>query len=95
MNKSITITLNSDGTWGSSDMSDINERASEANLEQLIADAVAADYPGFDVEVSSAQVGRTEIVFYDGTNEPTDNEEEDIRETIGGIWETWDWVVYK
>lgn len=93
MNKSITITLNDDGTWGDTDLSGIDTVASEANLEQMIADAVAADYPGFDVEVSSAQVGRTKIVFYDGTNEPTDDEEEDIRETIGGIWETWDWVV--
>lgn len=93
MNKSIEITLNSDGTWGDTDMSDINERASEAKLEQMVADAVAADYPGFDVEVSSAQVGRTEIDIDD--DEYTDKDVENIRDIIGAVWETWDWVVEK
>ena len=95
MGKSIAITLNSDGTWGDTDLSNINERASESKLEQMIADAVAKDYAGFNVEVSSAQVMNTKIEIYDGTNEPTDNDVEDILEIVGDVWGTWDWVVEK
>lgn len=93
MKKSITITLNSDGTWGDTDLSNIDTRASESKLEQMVADAIASEYPGFEVEVDSDQLMNTKILFYDGTNEPKDDEEESIRETIGKIWGTWDWVV--
>ncbi len=93
MNKSITITLNSDGTWGDTDLSNINEQESESKLEQMIADAVAKDYKGFNVEVSSAQIMNTKIEIYDGTDESTDDDVENIREIAGDVWATWDWVV--
>jgi hypothetical protein len=93
MKKSIEITLNSDGTWGDTDMDGIDAKASEAKLEQMIADAVVAEYEGYEVEVSSAQLMNTKVEIYDGTNEPTDDDVENIRETVGYVWSSWDWVI--
>ena len=81
----IVIKINSDGVWGDTEMGGINERASEKKLEQMVADAVAAEYG--DVEVSIEQVGRTIVAGID------DNEKEPILEIVSETWQTWEWVV--
>lgn len=95
MSKTIEITLNNDSNWGDTDMTGIDESESESKLEQMVADKVASEYPGFEVEVSSAQLMRTKIEIYDGTENPTDDDEEYIREVISDIWSSWEWVVEK
>jgi len=93
MTKKIEITLNDDSNWGDTDMTGIDERASVRKLEQMVADAVAEEYAGYEVEVDSAQLMNTKVNIYDGTGEPTDDDVENIREIVGNVWSTWDWVV--
>lgn len=95
MSKTIEITLNNDSNWGDTDMTGIDESASESMLEQMVADEVKSEYPDFDVEVSSAQLMRTEIEIYDGTDDPTSDDEENIREIVSRVWSGWEWVVEK
>jgi len=85
----IVIKINSDGIWGDTEMDGIDERASEAKLEQMVADKVAEDYG--DVEVSIEQVGRTSV--HDEDEELTDREKEEIKEVVSEVWQTWEWVV--
>jgi hypothetical protein len=81
----IKIKINSDGIWGDTEMGGINECASEDKLEQMVADAVAAEYG--DVEVSVEQVGRTIVTGVE------DDEKELILDIVSETWQTWEWVV--
>ena len=89
MSKQITIAINEDGIWGDTELDGIDTIASEANLEQMVADKVAKEY-GYDVEVSIENRHNTKISGLDD-----DEEIESINETITNVWETWNWVVDK
>ncbi len=84
----IVIKIDSDSIWGDTDLSGIDTRASERKLEQMVADAVAAEYG--NVEVSIESVGNTKISGVDD-----DDDKDFIREIESSVWQTWQWVVDK
>lgn len=85
----IKIKINEDGIWGNTSTDDIDIIASEEELAQRVAAAIAKEY-GCAVEVTIENIFDTKIL---GLDEFTDVER--INEIISDIWETWDWVVDK
>lgn len=92
MLKDIQIKINNDGIWSDTSLDDVDTSASENELAQRVANAVAKKY-GYAVEVTIENIPDTKVL---GLDEFTDsNDIERIKEIIADIWATWDWVIDK
>ncbi|GAB4203536.1 MAG: hypothetical protein OHK0022_27780 [Roseiflexaceae bacterium] len=91
---SIRINADDDAMVGSEGWGEYDAASSTSMFEQSVADAVAAKFPGASVSVSSDYaISNTRIVIDTDEDERTDENERFVRDIIGDVWESWDWLV--
>jgi hypothetical protein len=88
MAMSIIIEISRGEIWGSKDLAEIDVRASEIMLEEMVAMAIVAEL-GEDVEVSIEDIDATQISGADD-----EDLQAEVQEIEAEVRQSGDWLVY-
>jgi hypothetical protein len=85
---SIIIEISRGEIWGSRDLAEIDVRASETTLEEMVAMAIVAEL-GEDVEVSIEDIDATQI-----SGAGDEDLQAEVQEIEAEVRQSGDWLVY-
>jgi hypothetical protein len=85
---SIIIEISRGEIWGSKDLAEIDVRASETMLEEMVAMAIVAEL-GEDVEVSIEDIDATQI-----SGAGDEDLQAEVQEIEAEVRQSGDWLVY-